>query len=74
MSNVVQFRRPVPTGTSTTFDGEGPETIHIKITLTVDERAQEEAPPAQGQSSPVKVGGFWTGVIAALTLIFLGVM
>lgn len=73
-NNVVLFRPREPVGPShSDGDGSGPQVVCIRITL--DCGGLQDAPV---QPEPVKrtvrAGGFWTGVLVVLSLMFMGVL
>jgi hypothetical protein len=53
--------------------GGGPTVVTVRIKLVLEDDT-EALRASQGHTRTARCGGFWTGVLIALTLIFMGVL
>lgn len=72
MGDVIQFKAKTPV-TKAGDDGKT-TTIRIQIHLNMGPEKPHKTSEEKTSKREMKVLGFWTGVIAALTLLFSGIL
>lgn len=71
VGDVVQFRaRPSETPLDGS-GGDGPNVVTIRIKLDLGDLLDAPEPPDRHVRAAAKAGGFWSGTIMTLTLIFI---